>query len=694
MHGIDRHRRDVVRTGLLLLFGLLFHTFLLRCIADSASTAGADSGLIRAVAIVTACLAVACTLTVVLAARNRRTAAMLLGSAATVIPVPILLLALPEHPGYGLAGLAVCAVQAQLLLACFGPAHWTVLRQLRENGRSSADLPLYGHRDFDLVLLSCAGSCVVALIVSGHARDQMSWGLAAGWACVLLSVAVSLPIEFRCQRPALNRIPSVEHWLLFAAAACALLPGRLRWALPLLALRQVVVGVRLWHRRRGGQQLWQNLIERPAQLVVVSFALAIGLGTVLLGLPGAIEPGRTLSVLDTWFTATSATCVTGLVVVDTGSTFSTFGESVILLLIQAGGLGIMTSSTFIAILFGLRVGLRGEFAIGEMIGEQRNRAAMRLLRFIVLVTLVVECVGALLLACAFHSVRLPWRQSLWYGLFHSVSAFCNAGFSLFSDSFERLATLPAFPLLLSALFVLGGLGFGVLLFLLNLLRGRRERSPYVAIVLLTSAALCLGGTALIWLLERDGAMAHMSVSDSLVNAWFHAVTPRTAGFNTVAMQDCSPATSHLTMALMFIGAAPGSTGGGIKVTTLAVLLLLIRAVLLGRNDVTAHGRRLSESTVLNAAALACLAGMVVATAAILLLATQPLPPGDVLFETVSAFGTVGLSRGITAALTPLGKVVVIVLMFVGRVGPLTLLVMMRPRRRGEVEYPSAEVMVG
>jgi len=354
----------------------------------------------------------------------------------------------------------------------------------------------------------------------------------------------------------------------------------------------------------------------------------------------------------------------------------------------------MTISVFLALLLGRNVGLRGEFAIGEMIGEQKNRTALRLLRFIVMVTAAIETVGALLLAWEFSKLDFPAGRSLYLGCFHSVSAFCNAGFSLFSDSFQGFWRLTLAPLELSALIILGGLGFGVLFSFCNFSQPKGTLGPHVRLVLLTSAVLTFGGTLLIWCIERTGALADASLGQSLVNAWFQSVTARTAGFNMLDLNSLSPATNVLTMLLMFIGAAPGSTGGGIKVTTFAVLLLLVRALLTGREHVTFRGRKVEQTTVLNAAALGFMAAAAVAAVALFLLVTQPHPPLKLLFEAVSAFGTVGLSLGVTGSLTPAGKLAIILLMFVGRVGPLTLLVMMRPRRRSAVDYPAVKVMIG
>jgi trk system potassium uptake protein TrkH len=466
--------------------------------------------------------------------------------------------------------------------------------------------------------------------------------------------------------------------------------------LPILSFRLVLTALRGWRWRYGFGSVWQYLTERPTQLLVLSFALVILGGTLLLTLPVSTTNGLGLSALDALFTATSATCVTGLIVVDTGSAFTHFGQLVVLGLIQIGGLGIMTISVFAALALGRRVGLRSEFAVGEMIGEERNRMARRLLYFIVLITFAVELAGAIALAYGFRVYSgYGILRAIYHGVFHSISAFCNAGFALYSDSFVGFAHTPYFPLVLSALITLGGLGFGVLYTLFRLPGSRRSSyGPHVKIVLVVSALLTVGGTLFFLVSEHEYTLQGMSFGDSLVNAWFQSVTARTAGFNTVDIGGFAPASNMVMNILMFIGAAPGSTGGGVKVTTLAVLFLLVRSVFDGTERVTAFGRSIEDNTVLKATALVSLGGLAVALAATVLLVSQDIPTRDLLFETVSAFGTVGLSTGATGSLDGIGKSVIIALMFIGRVGPLTLLLMMRPRRRSSVSYPAARVMVG
>lgn len=681
-------KHEAARTAFLLGLGTLCHLIIFASIHDAGGIAGARNEISLTGWLVLTTQAGTGALACLLLLLGKRNAGLFAAVVSVFCPGPVYVLLSPMCLRLALTGLGVCLAQGRFVL---GPSEHEPVGQPTEQGDTRA-VPTSD--DVDLVLLANIGTVLVVLLVCGYGMAQGRLGTAAAWVYTLISLIVSMSVEFACWKPSLRRGPLAEHIVLLAAVVCAVAIRPMAFVLPLLAARQLIAAGRLWMRIRGGNEFWRYLTERPAQLLGLSFAVVIALGTILLSLPGATVSSDGLSSVDAVFTATSATCVTGLVVVDTGAAFTRFGQVVILVLIQIGGLGLMTISTFFAVLLGIRVGLRSEFAIGEMIGEQRNRTALRLLRFIVSVTAVIEAIGGLLFAFEFRKLNMPWSTSLWYGFFHSISAFCNAGFALFSDSFQRLAIIPTFPLLLSALIVLGGLGFGVLLSLVGLLRHRTRLSPYVRLVLCLTVMLAVGGTLLVWVLERNSALAGFSTRDALINAWFQAITPRTAGFNTLSLNAFRPATKLLTTFLMFVGAAPGSTGGGVKVTTLGVLLLLMRASLRGRRHVTVFGHRLPDSTVLNAAALICMSIGAVTVASLVLLATQSLPPSDVLFEAVSAFGTVGLSLGVTSSLSTAGKVVIILLMFVGRIGPLTFLVMVRPQKRPEVEYPFANVMVG
>jgi len=446
---------------------------------------------------------------------------------------------------------------------------------------------------------------------------------------------------------------------------------------------------------RASLVVWAHLVDRPAHFLVASFAVVILIGTLLLALPSS-SVGAGLSAIDALFTATSATCVTGLIVVDTAKDLSLFGQGTVLLLIQIGGIGTMTISAFIALAVGSSIGLREEFALAQAVGEARTRTALRLVKFVVMATLAIEAAGALLLWPHFRAGGRSGAGALWHGVFHSVSAFCNAGFALYTDSLCGFADSAFTTAAVATLIVAGGLGFGVLICILDRATGRvRRLNFHTRIVLAMTLFLCVSGALVFFALERQGLFRDHSSGYALVHSAFQSITTRTAGFNTVDLTLLSPASKLVTMALMFIGAAPGSTAGGVKITTLAVMAAVILAVVRGRENVVLAGREIGAGTVLRAVALIALALTVLGCSSLLLFTTQPhLSPDTLFFEAVSALGTVGLSLGATPQLNAAGKLIVTLLMFIGRVGPLTLLVMMQPRRRLVVEHPSADLMIG
>ncbi len=449
---------------------------------------------------------------------------------------------------------------------------------------------------------------------------------------------------------------------------------------------------------------------RPEWIVVRAFAAAIALGALLLCLPWANARHEWTPPLTAVFTATSATCVTGLAVVDTGSFFSGFGQAVILLLIQAGGLGIMTLGTFLLVLTGRRLNIEDEFVLMDSLGYDRIRGLPSLLRRTILFTLLFEAAGAVILTHRLQTAhQAPFPAALWSGVFHSVSAFCNAGFSLYADSLCSLRSDPVIVLTVAALLVLGGLGFLVIYDLSCIRFWRRNRlmrgrlALHTKVVLKTTAILVAGGWLLLAILEWHNTLSALSIRDKLLTALFHSVTPRTAGFNAVDMALVHPATLFLTMLLMFIGGSPGSTAGGIKTTTLAVLSRVTLAMTLGKGAVESHGRTIGDRVVREALSIFILGAILVIIAFGALLVMEHPPraarglsvPDELLFETISAFGTVGLSTGVTASLSAAGKFVIMLVMFIGRVGPLTLTLIVGQRsERQAIRLPEEELIVG
>jgi trk system potassium uptake protein TrkH len=445
----------------------------------------------------------------------------------------------------------------------------------------------------------------------------------------------------------------------------------------------------------------------PSVLLALSFAAAIGVGTVLLALPVSTV-GSPVTVLEALFTATSAVCVTGLTVVDTGTRFSPFGQWVILGLIQAGGLGIMTYALFATLLLGRRISFQHRLVLQDSLHHSPTTRLKALLRHVVVLTLLIEATGAALLWLHWHG-ELPDRAA-YLAVFHAVSAFCNAGFSVFPDGLVRFRGDLVVNAVITGLIIVGGLGFLVSLELrdrlLQRLRGERPAplSLHARLVVTVTAALLVYGFVGFLVLEWDNLLRGLPPHETLLAAWFQSVTPRTAGFNTVDYGRATAATLYLTVFLMFVGASPGSTGGGIKTTSCGLIVALFHARWRGRGRATLFRRTVPHEAMDRAVALTLLSLALVGTSVLVLtFVEQRFAPANtsgppflaLLFEAVSAFGTVGLSAGITASLTPLGKLVIIALMFVGRVGPLTVaLAAGHSEEKGRIRYAEENVMVG
>jgi len=441
----------------------------------------------------------------------------------------------------------------------------------------------------------------------------------------------------------------------------------------------------------------------PVQVVALSFALLTLIGAVLLSLP--ISHRQPTRFIDALFTSTSAACVTGLTVVDTCTHFTLFGQLVILTLIQTGGLGIMTFSAFFAHLVAGRVSIRGRDMIESTFGGSNISKLGNFVLGIVLSTLVIEAIGALILSFRFM-LDYPVNRSLYLGLFHSIAAFCNAGFSLFPNSIESYVAGATVTTTIMILIILGGIGFWVLFDLFNLMRkpnSHRSLTLHSKVALLCSATLILVGAAGLLFFEWHNSLKELPFGGKLLGAAFQSITPRTAGFNTVKISAMTNASLLLIMLLMFIGASPGSTGGGIKTTTFGVLLAMTVARLRDKKQVQVFNRGVPEAIISKAIGIAFFWLVAIATVSMLLLITEH-PGGthelghslflEVLFEAFSAIGTVGLSTGITPLLSTSGKVFIIILMYVGRVGPVTLALAMAFQRPLNVRLAEEQLWVG
>jgi len=458
-------------------------------------------------------------------------------------------------------------------------------------------------------------------------------------------------------------------------------------------------------------KFWASKSRRfitPLNLPIISFATLILVGTLLLLTPFAAN-GPPLKPVDALFTAASATCVTGLVVVDTGSKLSLFGQSVVLVLIQCGGLGIMTFSTVLILLMGGRFSFLSRSVIQDTFTHRRDIRLPSLVQHVVLFTLLLEGAGAALLFIRF-SEMYPAGKALYYSVFHAVSAFCNAGFCLYSNSFIDFQSDFLVSLTLCGLIIMGGLGFLVLLelksfvFSSNAWQPRRRLSLHSKLVLSTSALLLVAGTLVFLVFDWRDSMDNLSTGAKLLASFFQSVTARTAGFNTLDFSKMANVSLVFTLFLMFVGAASGSTGGGIKVNTLGVLFALSRSRFLGRQTTSVFRRTISPETVGRAISVFTLSVVVIYVATMALLTSELGPTAhletrglflEMLFEVVSAFGTVGLSMGITTQLGVLGKLIIVMVMFTGRLGPLSLAVALSAKEdRSKYEYAEENVMIG
>ena len=447
----------------------------------------------------------------------------------------------------------------------------------------------------------------------------------------------------------------------------------------------------------------------PPQVIVLSFLLVIILGSILLSLPISASNNTGPGLIDSIFTATSATCVTGLVVKDTGSFFSPFGRLVILCLIQAGGLGIMTFSTMFAILLGRKLSISQNITVQNALGHTHIEGLKRLILYIVIFTFSVEAIGIILL-------YFRWKSTMGWGalatleksIFHAISAFCNAGFSLFSTSVMGFRSDWVIITVFSFLIIVGGMGFVVFLDIPKLKFWRKDRklifsriSLQTKIVLIVTLSLIILGALGVWLFESGYSLEGLTLKEKLSSCIFTSITPRTAGFNILSTGALRPVTLFMLIMLMFIGASPGSTGGGIKTVTFGIIIAGFCSMFYNKDRISLFGRTIPRETYRRAAVILFLGFFVVIGSTFLLSATESANAQSshyflsMLFESTSAFGTVGLSTGITPHLSGLGKIIVILTMFVGRVGPLTLALAIAMRtEKISYRYPEEKLMVG
>ncbi|MEQ6249608.1 TrkH family potassium uptake protein [Sulfitobacter sp. HNIBRBA3233] len=445
-------------------------------------------------------------------------------------------------------------------------------------------------------------------------------------------------------------------------------------------------------RRTFQLSLARKRVSPPAILAIL-YALFIFFGALLLLMPFSNTGG--LSFSDTLFTSASAVTVTGLIVVDTGSQYTLVGQIIITVLIQLGGLGLMTFAALLLSMLGMRIGMPQRLVLSDELGQTSLSDLLALVRIVAFVAFGVEAVGTALLMFVFVP-EFGWAQGFWQALFHTISAFNNAGFSLFSDSLTRYVDDPVVNITITALFILGGLGF-VVLADLNERRGWKHLTLHSKLMLVGSLCLILWAfvtfAAMEW--NNPGTLGALHGTGArLWASWFQAVTPRTAGFNTLDYAQMHDSTTLVTILLMLVGGGPSSTAGGIKVTTLIVLILATIAFFRRSEKLHVFGRSLGIEEISKVLALTALSLFLVAMGLFLILLTWRGDFLDLLFEVCSAFGTVGLSRGATGDLDTLGRVVIVLLMFAGRLGPLTLGFFLATRSISRINYPKGKIFLG
>jgi len=437
----------------------------------------------------------------------------------------------------------------------------------------------------------------------------------------------------------------------------------------------------------------------PAQILVLGFAFIILVGAILLSTPLVTQTGESTGFLKALFTSTSAVCVTGLVVVDTGTHWNMAGQIIILILIQIGGLGIMTMATSVALIIGRKISLKSRLIMQEALNQFTIQGVVRLTKYIIITTFIIEGIGAFFLAMNFIP-EYGTKKGIFFGIFHSVSAFCNAGFDIIGEgrSLTQYTENLSVNFIVMSLIILGGLGFTVIIDLIKS-RSYKKLSLHSKIVVMMTIILIVLGFVLFFVLEfnNPNTMKDLTFKGKLTASMFQSVTTRTAGFNTLPLDQMYDSSKLLTVILMFIGGSPGSTAGGMKTTTIALVILLIISVVKNRDDVEFSKRRISMDNV-NRALTVVGVGVSLGFFVVFLLSITEKGTSFItlLFEAISALGTVGLSLGYTSSLSTLGQLIIIFTMFAGRVGALTIVFALADQQKVKalIRYPESKVSVG
>lgn len=434
------------------------------------------------------------------------------------------------------------------------------------------------------------------------------------------------------------------------------------------------------------------------QVLALGFFIVIFIGGTILSLPISSASGEATNFLDSIFTATSATCVTGLVTVDTGTHWNLFGQTVIMILIEIGGLGFMSFATFISVLIGRRITLKSRLLMQEAMNTFNIQGLVKMLKKVMLFTFIIQFIGALILSTQLIP-EFGVARGIYISIFSSISTFCNAGFDLFGNfnSYTTYYDNSIILLTVSALIAIGGLGFIVLLELYNY-KSTKKLSLHAKVVLLITTILIVGGTIVMFILEYNNpnTLGNMNIKDKIVNSIVASISPRTAGINSVPIDKMTTTSKFITVILMFIGGSPGSTAGGLKTSTFGIILCTAISVIKGKENADIFGRTIPRGLQLKAVTLLIIGMGLVTTVTMALTIAEPNEAFlDVLYEATSAFGTVGLTTGVTQRLSEPGKIIIIMLMYLGRVGPLTVVMALISRKKGtNYKYPEGKILIG
>ncbi|MCP4049520.1 MAG: hypothetical protein GY730_02285 [bacterium] len=463
-----------------------------------------------------------------------------------------------------------------------------------------------------------------------------------------------------------------------------------------LFLTQIILIIIIIGRLKHTGMFFRIFKLKPAQMLLTGFLFAIFTGSLLLSLPVA-SVNEHLPYMDALFTAVSAVCVTGLVVNDIGTTFTLFGQIIILLLIQIGGLGIMTFSVLLTMILNKKISQRETQEFQQNYATFNLKDTFRTIRAIFIFTFIFEIAGSILLFIFWRPDFESVTQAMFSSLFHSVSAFCNAGFSLFPDSFVRYSTATPIIMTISVLIIFGGIGFPVIINLYRYMFHRRKNpliKLHTKITLTVTAVLLVFGTLIILFSEYNNALSSFNIFEKGLISFFHSVSARTCGFNSIDLNLFGPASLLIIISLMYIGASPGSTGGGIKTTTVGIFITACISTFRAQNKTEIAGRTIAREDILKALAIVILSALIILFFLFNLLLFEDFVFFETFFETVSAFGTAGLSLGTTRYLSIYGKMFIMIIMFIGRVGPLTVAyALAREKSKSNYAYPEESVLI-